>query len=71
MISQYVAPDVKKTMPVAVVGMSCRLSGIATDPEGLWQMLSKGLTGWSSTAGERFKMDSFWHPKGDTSGSVS
>jgi acyl transferase domain-containing protein len=56
---------------IAVVGMSCRLSGIAASPEGLWQMLSKGLTGWTNGAGTRFRLDSFWHPQGDLSGSVS
>jgi acyl transferase domain-containing protein len=57
--------------PIAIIGMSCRLSGIATSPEGLWRMLSKGLTGWSSSKGNRFQMDAFWHPQVDLSGSVS
>jgi acyl transferase domain-containing protein len=56
---------------IAVVGMSCRLSGVATSPEGLWQMLSKGLTGWTNGASGRFCLDSFWHPQADLSGSVS
>lgn len=58
-------------MPIAVVGMSCRLSGIATNPEGLWQMLSRGLTGWSNNGSSRFQMDAFWHPQADFNGSVS
>lgn len=57
--------------PIAVVGMGCRFSGTATTPEGLWQMLSKGLTGWSNNANNRFRLDSFWHPQADLSGSVS
>jgi acyl transferase domain-containing protein len=57
-------------IPVAIVGMSCRLSGVATSPEGLWQMLSKGLTGWSNNGSNRFQMDAFWHPQGDLGGSV-
>jgi acyl transferase domain-containing protein len=57
-------------IPVAIVGMSCRLSGVATSPEGLWQMLSKGLTGWSNNGSNRFQMDAFWHPQGDFNGSV-
>jgi len=56
---------------IAIVGMSCRLSGIATSPEGLWQMLSKGITGWTNSGGSRFHLDAFWHPQGDLSGSVS
>jgi acyl transferase domain-containing protein len=57
--------------PIAVVGMACRLSGIATSPENLWQMMSNGLTGWTSNASSRFRMDSFWHPDADLNGSVS
>ncbi len=56
---------------IAIVGMSCRLSGIATSPEGLWQMMSKGLTGWTNNASSRFRQDTFWHPQHDLSGSVS
>ncbi|KAJ5537068.1 KR domain-containing protein [Penicillium frequentans] len=58
-------------MPIAVVGMSCRLSGIATSPEGLWQMLSRGLTGWSRNGGSRFEMDAFWHPQAEANGSFN
>lgn len=63
--------DGNDRMPIAVVGMSCRLSGIATSPEGLWQMLSRGLTGWSRNGGSRFEMDAFWHPQAEAKGSVS
>jgi hypothetical protein len=71
MPSQIYHEESTSHMAIAVVGMSCRFSGIATSTEGLWQMLSKGLTGWSNTAGERFNIDSFWHPKADLNGSVS
>ena len=57
--------------PVAVVGIGCRFSGTATSPEGLWNMLSKGTTGWSKNASKRFNLDAFWHPKADNKGSVS
>ncbi|KAL5349231.1 hypothetical protein ACLOAV_005519 [Pseudogymnoascus australis] len=56
---------------IAIVGMSCRFSGIATSPEGLWQMLSKGYTGWTNSGRDRFSLDSFWHPQSDLSGSFN
>ncbi|KAM4060705.1 KR domain-containing protein [Hirsutella rhossiliensis] len=65
------ASDGTGQMPIAVVGMSCRLSGIATSPEGLWQMLSRGLTGWSRNGGNRFHMDAFWHPQAESNGSFN
>jgi hypothetical protein len=57
--------------PIAVIGMACRFSGDATSPVDFWNMLMKGRSGWSSNAGKRFKMDAFWHPQPDISGSVS
>ncbi|KAJ5778489.1 hypothetical protein N7520_001735 [Penicillium odoratum] len=57
--------------PVAIIGMSCRYSGMADTPDGLWQMLSKGMTSWSRNARDRFNIDSFWHPKSELSGSFN
>jgi acyl transferase domain-containing protein len=69
--SARVSPDGAAPEAIAVVGMACRLSGIATSPEGLWQMLSKALTGWSNSAGNRFRLDAFWHPHAGHNGSFS
>jgi len=57
--------------PIAIIGIGCRFSGMATSPEGLWNMLSKGMTGWSKNASNRFNLDAFWHPKAEMKGSVS
>ncbi|KAH6648947.1 polyketide synthase [Truncatella angustata] len=56
---------------IAIVGMSCRFSGIASSPEGLWQMLTNGLTGWTNTADNRFNLNAFWHPQASLSGSFN
>ncbi len=56
--------------PIAIVGAACRFSGIASNQDGLWQLLSKGLTSWSRNARNRFKMESFWHPHAQLIGSV-
>ena len=61
----------KQDEPIAIVGLSCRFSGIATTPEGLWHMLSKGMSTWSGNGKTRFNLESFWHPKSETAGSVS
>ncbi|XHG07542.1 hypothetical protein AWENTII_010681 [Aspergillus wentii] len=57
--------------PIAIIGLSCRYSGIADTPDGLWQMLSKGMTSWSRNARNRFNLDAFWHPKGELAGSFN
>ena len=58
------------TAAIAVVGVGCRFSGSATSPEALWDMLSKGTTGWTKTASHRFNLNAFWHPNGDNKGTV-
>lgn len=58
-------------IPIAVIGMSCRLPGTASSLEGFWNMLSKGMSGWSHGAGSRFKMEAFYHPATEMNGSVS
>ena len=59
-----------KAEPIAIVGVGCRFSGSATNPEALWDMLSKGTTGWTKTASHRFNLNAFWHPNGDNKGTV-
>jgi len=57
-------------MPIAVIGMGCRLAGTATSPEKLWQMLSRGQSGWSRGDNSRFNMESFYHPSKEMKGAV-
>jgi len=57
-------------MPIAVIGMSCRFPGSATSPDGFWQMLSRGQSGWSRGNNSRFNMDAFYHPAKEIRGAV-
>ncbi|KAH8177899.1 KR domain-containing protein [Sarocladium implicatum] len=52
--------------PVAVVGMSCRLPGGASNPERLWNMLKEGRSAWTKTPQDRFNQDSFHEPSSST-----
>ena len=58
-------------MPIAVVGISCRMPGDATDPENLWKMISEGRSAWSEVPPDRFNVNAFHHPSGDRQGTVS
>ena len=58
-------------MPIAVVGMACRLPGGSSNPEKLWNMVASGRSGWSSIPAERFTQSSFEHPSSDVGGTVS
>lgn len=60
----------QQVMPIAVVGMSCRLPGGSTSPAKLWDMLANGRSGWSQTPVDRFTQSSFQHPSSNVEGTV-
>ncbi|KAJ3532687.1 hypothetical protein NM208_g8327 [Fusarium decemcellulare] len=49
-------------VPIAIVGMGCRLPGGANDPEGLWKLVSEGRSAWSKVPADRWNEHSFYHP---------
>ena len=49
-------------MPIAIVGMSCRLPGNVTTPDEFWELCSRARNGWSEIPKERFENASFHHP---------
>ncbi|KAL7791431.1 putative polyketide synthase [Trichoderma ceciliae] len=63
--------DANGAEPIAIIGTACRFSGLASNEDGLWQLLSKGRTSWAGNARNRFKMESFWHPQAHLPGSTN
>ncbi|CAI7654524.1 unnamed protein product [Penicillium viridicatum] len=51
-----------KVGPIAIVGMSCRLSGNVSTLEDFWTMLSRARDGWSPIPEHRFSSHAFHHP---------
>ena len=51
-----------KPLPIAIVGMSCRLPGNVTTPDEFWELCSRARSGWSEIPKERFDSGSFYHP---------
>lgn len=50
-------------MPIAVVGMACRLPGNVSSPAEFWELLSRARTGFTpGVPKERFNHDAFYHP---------
>ncbi|KAG5972993.1 Type I Iterative PKS [Claviceps arundinis] len=47
---------------IAIVGMSCRLSGDVSTPEDLWTMISRSRDGWGPIPASRFSTDAYYHP---------
>lgn len=61
-ISGYAQSETPKEMPIAIVGMSCRLPGNVTTPDEFWELCSRSRSGWSQIPKERFDNNSFYHP---------
>lgn len=53
------------SVPIAIIGMSCRFAGGATDPEKLWQLCAEGRTGWSEVPEDRYNINGHYHPRPD------
>lgn len=45
--------------PIAVVGMSCRLPGDASDTQKLWELLTHGRSAWSKVPKDRWNQEGF------------
>ncbi|KAM0430349.1 hypothetical protein ACHAQK_010680 [Fusarium lateritium] len=48
--------------PIAVVGMSCRLPGDASDTQKLWELLKQGRSAWSKVPKDRWNQEAFHDP---------
>ncbi|KAG5915216.1 Type I Iterative PKS [Claviceps capensis] len=53
---------------IAIVGMSCRLSGDVSTPEDLWTMISRSRDGWGPIPESRFSTDAYYHPNPQKNG---
>ncbi|KAL8902296.1 MAG: hypothetical protein Q9207_004780 [Kuettlingeria erythrocarpa] len=58
-------------LPLAVVGIGCRLPGEVHDTGSLWRLLVDGQNAWSPTPLERFNDSAFVHPNPDNNGTTS
>lgn len=52
----------KKAMPIAIIGMACRLPGNVATPAEFWELCTRARTGWTEIPKERFNSDVFHHP---------
>ncbi|EAQ83181.1 hypothetical protein CHGG_09585 [Chaetomium globosum CBS 148.51] len=51
--------------PIAIIGMSSKFAGEATDNEGLWRMLANGRSGWTPFPHSRFGSKGVYHPNNE------
>lgn len=51
-----------KQMPIAIVGMACRMPGSVSSPAEFWELCSRARTGFTPVPKERFNHEAFYHP---------
>lgn len=56
------------SMPIVIVGMSCRLPGNVSTPEEFWELCSRARSGWSEMPKARFNHEAFSHCNSDKLG---
>ncbi|KAL2164963.1 hypothetical protein VTH06DRAFT_259 [Thermothelomyces fergusii] len=58
-------------MPIAIVGIGCRLPGGASNPDKLWNLLMQKKSARREIPRDRFNIDAFNHPDPDRNGTLS
>ncbi|PTB79570.1 hypothetical protein M440DRAFT_1326481 [Trichoderma longibrachiatum ATCC 18648] len=51
--------------PIAIIGMSSKFAGGATNTDKLWQMLAEGRSGWTEFPASRFRSEGVYHPNNE------
>lgn len=51
-----------KLMPIAIVGMACRMPGNVSTPAEFWELCTRARSGWTEIPKERFNNARFYHP---------
>ena len=54
--------DLPRMAPIAIVGMSCRLSGDVSTLDDFWTLISRSRDGWRPMPEDRFSSNAFYHP---------
>lgn len=58
-------------MPIAIIGMSCRMPSEAENPEKLWEMLVNKRSACQEFPASKFNIDAHYHPDPLRAGTVS
>ncbi|KAI1081150.1 ketoacyl-synt-domain-containing protein [Whalleya microplaca] len=61
----------EELMPIAIVGMSCRLPGDVSSPGDFWKLLTKGRSAWSKIPKDRFNQEAYHHPNPEKKGTIN
>jgi hypothetical protein len=64
-------PSSHKPMPIAIVGMACRMPGNVSTPAEFWELLARARSGWTEIPKERFDNARFYHPNPGKGGALN
>lgn len=56
-------------MPIAVIGLSGKFAGEASNPQKLWELIKHGRSALGEVPKSRFNSDGFFHPNAERAGS--
>lgn len=56
--------------PIAIIGMSCKFSGGASNPDKLWDLMASGQTGWSEIPEDRYSLKGVYHENHERTSTV-
>lgn len=65
----YSSPQ--KPMPIAIVGMGCRMPGNVSTPAEFWELCTRARSGWTEIPKERFSKERFYHPNPGKGGAMN
>ena len=54
----------ESSIPLAIVGLSCRFPGDASSPSRFWELLKNGKNAFSKST-DRYNAEAFYHPQYD------
>ncbi|KAJ5082078.1 type I iterative polyketide synthase [Penicillium argentinense] len=57
--------------PIAIIGYACRLSGQVSSPGDLWELCTRGRSGWCPIPKDRFDAGAYHHPNPSKSGTTN
>ncbi|KAK4162823.1 polyketide synthase [Cladorrhinum sp. PSN259] len=61
----------KKPMPIAIIGMACRMPGNVSTPAEFWELCTRARSGWTEIPKERFNKARFHHPNPGKGGALN
>ncbi|CCC12643.1 hypothetical protein SMACR_07941 [Sordaria macrospora] len=63
--------DSGQDMPIAIVGMACRMPGNVATPAEFWELCTRARSGWSEIPKQRFNSARFHHPNQGKGGTLN